>query len=158
MTEQLVKTLPQAHVTAIDITPSVGRLFEGNRDNVRFIQQSLGELILSEPDEKYDLVIISDVIHHVASSRDELLHQARSVVASNGQVVIKDMAKSLHPIFWLGYFSDYFITGDKHVAFHTIDEFRGIISGVFGESSIERIGFARPWKVNVIFFIRPSPV
>jgi ubiquinone/menaquinone biosynthesis C-methylase UbiE len=38
MTERLVKAYPSASVTAIDITPKVGRLFRGDASAVTFCQ------------------------------------------------------------------------------------------------------------------------
>lgn len=153
MTEFLCKLYPNSEITAIDISPSVGRLFEGKSDNVRFLEVSLSELISREPSARYDLVIISDVIHHVATGRQKLLQEARDILVDNGKFVLKDMAKSYHPIFLLGYFSDYYITGDKHVSFHTTDEFDVMIRKTFGNSSIEKTDYIQPWKVNIIFFV-----
>ena len=39
MTERLTRTYPTAAVTAIDITPKVGRLFRGDPANVTFRQE-----------------------------------------------------------------------------------------------------------------------
>ena len=41
MTERIMRIYPAATITAIDITPKVGRLFRGSRVNVTFSQESV---------------------------------------------------------------------------------------------------------------------
>ena len=64
VTQRLNAAYPEANITAIDITPRVGRLYRGFLDNVRFIQCGVQEVAATESGQ-YDLVVLSDVLHHV---------------------------------------------------------------------------------------------
>jgi 2-polyprenyl-6-hydroxyphenyl methylase/3-demethylubiquinone-9 3-methyltransferase len=65
MTERLVRAYPDAVVTGIDITPNVGRLFCGDRGRVLFLRKSVQDSARDEP-ASFELVILCDVLHHVA--------------------------------------------------------------------------------------------
>jgi 2-polyprenyl-3-methyl-5-hydroxy-6-metoxy-1,4-benzoquinol methylase len=65
MTERLVRAYPDAVVTGIDMTPNLGRLFRGDRDRVLFLTKSVQDTARDEP-ASFDLVILCDVLHHVA--------------------------------------------------------------------------------------------
>ena len=58
MTERIVRSYPAAAITAIDITPNVGRLFRGNSSSVTFRQQTVEAIAHLHP-ESFDLVILA---------------------------------------------------------------------------------------------------
>jgi 2-polyprenyl-3-methyl-5-hydroxy-6-metoxy-1,4-benzoquinol methylase len=64
VTERLARSYPEAAILAIDVSPSVGRLFRGHRPNVEIRQTTLEGVVAREP-HTFDLVLLCDVLHHV---------------------------------------------------------------------------------------------
>src|SRR5690606_33620170 len=64
ISEILNRLYPGALITGIDITANVGRLYAGDPTQVRFIQTSL-EHFESTNSDRFDLIILSDVLHHI---------------------------------------------------------------------------------------------
>lgn len=84
VTERLNAAYPFAKITAIDITARLGRLYEGSRDNVRFMRCNVQKIAASEPGQ-YDLVVLCDVLHLVpVAFRQELLDAVRAALAPGG--------------------------------------------------------------------------
>jgi 2-polyprenyl-6-hydroxyphenyl methylase/3-demethylubiquinone-9 3-methyltransferase len=154
VTQRLRSAYPGAEITAIDITPRVGRLYKGPRDNLRFICCAVQEIAANESG-KYDLVMLSDVMHHVPTKlRQDLLDASRAAMAPQGTFVFKDWQRSFTPIHWLVYFLDRWLTGDR-VSYMSREEMRERLAITFGESAI--IGEARvaPWSNNLATLVRP---
>src|SRR5271156_710820 len=113
VTQRLNAVYPDVEITAIDVTPRVGRLYRGALARVRFVQCTVEEIALDEPGE-YDLVVLSDVLHHVpAESRQSILDAIRTALAPRGTLVFKDWQRNSSPIHWLSYASDRWLTGDR---------------------------------------------
>jgi len=55
VTQRLAAAYPEARITAIDITPRVGRLYAGPRDRTAFEQKTVQEIAASEP-KSFDFV------------------------------------------------------------------------------------------------------
>jgi SAM-dependent methyltransferase len=153
VTDRLVTAFPSAAITATDISPSVGRLFRGPSGHVRFLHQSVKEIVEAMP-HAFDLVIMSDVLHHVPiSERRALLSASGEAVAPGGSFVFKDWAASFHPIHWACRFSDRYITGDD-VQFCTRDDLAALLTEVFGTGAIRDEASISPWANNVAFLVR----
>lgn len=153
MTAQLSRIFPDSHITAIDILPTIGRLYHGKKESVSFRQQDLAQLIAEDPSGKFDLVVMVDVLHHVAADRLGLLADIRRVLADSGGFVLKDLDRGLHPVFLLAHFADYYITGDRNVKYHNSEELYSILVDVFGAPSVSNCRYVKPWKSNVVFFV-----
>jgi 2-polyprenyl-6-hydroxyphenyl methylase/3-demethylubiquinone-9 3-methyltransferase len=153
MTERLAKAYPTSNITAIDISANLGRLLSGGRQNIEFIQTDVENLLRSFPGRKYDLVVMVDVLHHISSDREKTLRNIKNTLNHQGVFVLKEMNKSRHPVYFLGYFSDYYITGDKCVSYYSVAELRQLIYDIFGPDSIKGTDFIRPWKTNMVFFV-----
>src|SRR4051794_5699342 len=63
MTEFLVRTFPAVPVVALDPSPKIGRLYQGDRKNVAFFQGELTSYIILQK-QQFELIILSDVLHH----------------------------------------------------------------------------------------------
>ncbi len=154
VTQRLRAAYPEANITAIDITPRIGRQYQGSRERVRFIQCAVQEVAATESGQ-YDLVVLSDVLHHVpVKFRQELLDAIRIAIAPNGTFVFKDWQRSHTPIHWLCHASDRWLTGDR-VSYMTRDEMRERLTRAFGEGTLvgeERIA---PWWNNLATQVRP---
>jgi 2-polyprenyl-3-methyl-5-hydroxy-6-metoxy-1,4-benzoquinol methylase len=154
VTQRLIKAYPGAKITAIDITPHVGRLYAGPREDVRFMRCDIQELAATES-EKYDLVVLCDVLHHVPFElRQGLLDAVRGVLAPQGALIFKDWQRNHTPIHWLCYASDRWLTGDR-IRFMTRDEMRGGLARSFGEGALVAEARVAPWWNNIATLVRP---
>lgn len=151
LTECLAREFPDASITGIDITPKVGRLFQGDRQRVVFLQQTIQEFVVVHR-PRFDLVVICDVLHHVDwQMQGDLLNSAKNTLKPEGNFVIKDWEKAKTLICLLAYISDRYITGDR-IRFRTADEFRDLINGTLGIDSIQCEQRYSPWRNNLAFF------
>lgn len=152
-TERLAAAFPEARIDAVDIAENIGRLYAGPRDRVSFRRIFAEELAAQEPGA-YDLVILADVIHHVPfEMRRSLLEAVRTLLAPAGTFLFKDWARNHTPIYYAGYASDRWLTGDR-IAYLTPDEARAMLEPVFGQGSIRDQAWIKPWRNNYAFLIR----
>ena len=152
VTERLARAFPDAEILAIDIVPSVGRLYEGPKDRVRFVEKTVQQVATESPGQ-FDFVILSDVIHHVPPGlRHEIIQSLRTCVAPKGKVIFKDWGRSKTPIHLMCLASDKYLTGDD-VNFLTQDEAAEKIEDVFGTGTIADRAYVKPWRNNFAFLI-----
>jgi len=150
LVEQLANAYQKAHITGIDVTPGIGRLFEGDTSRISFRQQTISDFASENPCS-VDLLVICDVMHHVPSTMHrELLSCARSTLKPEGYLVLKDWERDATPIHMLCYLMERFITGDR-IAYKTAAEFRLLIEDVFGAGHISNEVTIGPWKNNIVF-------
>jgi 2-polyprenyl-6-hydroxyphenyl methylase/3-demethylubiquinone-9 3-methyltransferase len=154
VTQRLNAAYPDAKITAIDITPRVGRLYRGSFDKVRFIRCGVEEVAARESGQ-YDLVVLSDVLHHVPLElRQGLLDAVRTALAPKGTFVFKDWQRNHTPIHWLCYASDRWLTGDR-ISYMTRNEMRERLALTFGEDALVGEARVRPWWNNIATLVRP---
>lgn len=147
VTERLARIYGQAQILSIDITPRIGRLYAGRHDQVEFRQTSVSEIADEQP-MAFDLVILSDVLHHVPQDlREGFLGDVARCVAPGGQLLIKEWARTLSPIHWLCYASDRWLTGDR-IAYMTPGELRELIGRVAPGLQSAGDGRVAPWTNN----------
>jgi 2-polyprenyl-3-methyl-5-hydroxy-6-metoxy-1,4-benzoquinol methylase len=154
VTQRLITAYPDANITAIDITPRVGRLYRGSLDRVRFIRCTVQEVAATESG-RYELVVLSDVMHHVPLEfRQGLLDAIRTTLAPQGTLVFKDWQRNHAPIHWLCYASDRWLTGDR-ISFMTREEMRERLALSFGEAALVAEARVGPWWNNLATLVRP---
>jgi 2-polyprenyl-3-methyl-5-hydroxy-6-metoxy-1,4-benzoquinol methylase len=155
VTERLRTTYPDSKITAIDITPRIGRLYRGSLRDVEFIQSDIQEIAKKKPGH-YDFVVLSDVLHHVpVEFRQELLSSIRTVLAPKGTFIFKDWQRNYAPIHWLCYASDRFLTGDQ-IQYMTRLEMRRFLEISFGPDAIVEEARIRPWWNNIATLVQPQ--
>jgi trans-aconitate methyltransferase len=153
VTERLRDRYPQAQITAIDVTPRLGRLFRGETERVRFIQAPVQEIAASQP-HSFDLVILSDVLHHVPLPlRDSLLAAIGQALAPGGVFAFKDWIRDNSPIHWACEASDRVLTGDD-VAYLTAAGMRSLLDQHFGADPLRQERRVRPWSNNLAILVR----
>ncbi len=153
MTQRITEIYPAATITAIDITPKVGRLFRGSRANVTFCQESVESVADREP-ASYDLVILADVIHHVPKdARRSLMCGIDRAMTADGNLIFKDWLATNSPINWLCGASDRYLTGDN-VAYLTMPIIEELVSDSIGPNAIRQKATVRPWDNNVAVLVR----
>ena len=153
VTERLRDLYPDADILAIDITPRVGRLFRGRHDRVTFKQISVQQVAAEQPGA-FDLVILSDVLHHVpAAMRRELLAAVRAAVAPGGALIFKDWERTAAPIHWLCHAGDRWLTGDR-VRYLRRPEAEAMLADAFGRPAVVAQAFVKPWRNNFAMLAR----
>jgi 2-polyprenyl-6-hydroxyphenyl methylase/3-demethylubiquinone-9 3-methyltransferase len=154
VTERLVTTYPHARITAIDITPRVGRLYHGARDRVQFQQCTVQDIAARHPG-RFDLAMIADVMHHVpVALRKDLLDAVRTCLAPGGSLIFKEWERTRTPIHWMCHASDRWLTGDR-VRYLSRDEGRALLTQTFDEASLVGERRVAPWRNNLMTLIRP---
>lgn len=154
-TERLAAAFPDARIDAIDIADTIGRLYQGPRGKVQFRQIYAEELAAQQPGA-YDLIILADVIHHVPkAARQSLLEAVRTLLAPDGVLLFKDWARNRTPIYYVGYASDRWLTGDR-IEYLTPGEAGELLCSVFGPASLVSEKRIRPWNSNYAFMVRAA--
>jgi 2-polyprenyl-3-methyl-5-hydroxy-6-metoxy-1,4-benzoquinol methylase len=154
ISERLCAAYPGAKIIAIDVTSSIGRLYQGPVNGVRFIQCEVQEIPAAES-ELFDLVVLCDVLHHVpAHARIVLLNSIRARLAPGGSFIFKDWERSYTPIHWLCYTSDRWLTGDR-ISYTTREEMRRYLAASFGEASLAAETRVGPHWNNLAIWVRP---
>jgi 2-polyprenyl-3-methyl-5-hydroxy-6-metoxy-1,4-benzoquinol methylase len=152
-TERLLNVFSDANVTAIDITPRIGRLFAGDTSRVTFKQTHVSDIARSQPGS-FDLVVMCDVLHHVPlTERMALIANIHQTIKLGGCFAFKDWAPSATPIHWMCYASDRYLTGDS-VHFATPAEMKALLANVFGAAKVGNAASVRPWRNNISFLVR----
>ena len=124
---RLSEAMPEAEIVGIDIADEPGAMFTGDTGRVSFEQTPAEELV--ERGQHFDLVVISDVLHHVPSGdRAGLLQTARQLLAPGGTLVVKDWERTPGPAQVTAFVSDRYISGDRGVAFMTLPEMRDLLT------------------------------
>lgn len=152
-TARLVEAYPGIPLDAIDIAENIGRLYDGPVGAANF-RIAYVEQIAAEKPGAYDLIVLSDVLHHVPpAQRKSLLEAIRTALAPDGTLAMKDWHRSwAKPIHWAVYGSDRFLTGDR-VQYLKREEARKLLGDVFGDDSIIAEMSIRPWANNYAFRI-----
>ena len=102
-----------------------------------------------------DLVVVSDVLHHVpAGQRLAFLRDVRGVLKGRrGTIAIKDV----EPGHWratLGYWSDRYVTGDRDVRLIGLAELLALAAEAFPGAVIERTGLRQADPPNYCVWIQ----
>lgn len=151
--ERLVKAYPNTNITGIDISPRVGRMFQGDKSHVTFKQQTIKDFA-SENAASFDLLITCDIMHHIPwELHKEILTDAGKTLKPGGYLVLKDWDRNRTPIHFLCHFADRFITGD-HVQYKSADELRELITEVFGANCIKVESRIHPHVNNIAFLVQ----
>ena len=153
ITTRLAHSYPDASILGIDITSRLGRLYAGRREGVRFLQISAQDLAAEKPGS-FDMVILADVLHHVPDPiRQELLEAIRTLMKPGASFVFKEWERNRTPIYFLGYLTDRWITGDR-IRYMRRDEIRRHVGTTFGQGAMVTEERIRPWRNNLATLVR----
>ncbi len=135
VTERLRVKYPDASITAIDVSPRVGRLYRGSAHGVQFVRCTAQDIAAARPGE-FDLVVLADVLHHVpVESRAGIFEAIKVALEPRGVFVFKDWERTCTPIHWLGYASDRWLTGDR-IRYMSRVEMRERLTHSFGAAAL----------------------
>jgi 2-polyprenyl-6-hydroxyphenyl methylase/3-demethylubiquinone-9 3-methyltransferase len=152
-TSRLAKAFPDAMIDAVDIGAHIGRLYQGPLDRVRFTIVT-AEQLAEEAPGSFDLIVVTDVLHHVPSpARASLLGAVRTLLAPGGVLAFKDWHRNWAPIYFLGYAADRWLTGDR-IAYLTRAEARSLLKESFGADCISDERTLAPWSNNYAIMVQ----
>jgi 2-polyprenyl-6-hydroxyphenyl methylase/3-demethylubiquinone-9 3-methyltransferase len=152
-TSSLAAEYRDAEVLGIDVVGRPGHLFEGDRQRVGFRMQTVQALEASGP-EPFDVVVISDVLHHVPMpDRDALLTSARRLAGDRGVLFVKEWERRRNPAHFAAWASDRYVTGDD-VRFETERELEQRLVELFPDDEVRREPRIGPRSNNVLFSVR----
>ncbi len=118
-----------------------------------FRQETIKDFASKNP-ERFDLVIIVDVLHHMPPEMYiEFLSDTKKSLKKGGVLLLKDWIRSKTPIHLLAFLSDRYITGDK-VSYLSSNELRSLLIDVFGKNCIENEAVIAPWDNNIAFLVQ----
>jgi len=154
ITSQIIERRADASVLGIDLAENPGSLFEGDRSRAEFRTISTSDLLAEQP-TPFDAIVIADVLHHVPPSlRPGLLEDVATLLSDDGVVLVKETIVMKSPGYWMGRFSDRWITGDRNVSFLREADLKRLVTDnvpnlvACGRSTI------RPWKTNLLLVWR----
>jgi 2-polyprenyl-3-methyl-5-hydroxy-6-metoxy-1,4-benzoquinol methylase len=147
VTERLARAFPDAEILAIDISPRTGRLYRGRDAGVTFRQATVQEVADEHP-ARFDLIVMSDVLHHVPHAvRHALLGAVGRALAPGGRFILKDWESAATPIHWACHASDRWITGDR-VAHVTPAAATRLVTQAAPAIRPVAEGRVKPWRNN----------
>ena len=147
---------PGATATLIDVAPQVGGWLRADlRDRVEALPET-SVAAYAKRKRPVDLVILSDVVHHVPlPERPGLLADLRELL---GGRAAKLVVKEVEPGSWraqIYYLADRFITGDRNVHFIRRDEVRQLVQSALPDAACQETDLYRrnPPNYCLIFFV-----
>jgi 2-polyprenyl-6-hydroxyphenyl methylase/3-demethylubiquinone-9 3-methyltransferase len=148
VTEKLAILFPNADILAIDVTPRAGRLYRGRTEGVEFRNIDVQSIAAAHPG-RFDLVLLSDALHHIPLDlREEILEAIGRTLAPGGRFVLKDWGRAaISPIHWLCYTCDRWLTGDR-VSYLTPTEAKRLVLDRLPQLQPIAAGHVRPWRNN----------
>lgn len=120
---------PDIRVTMVDIAPSVGRFVEGRfKERVRLLPATSIEDHLRESGDRYDTAIVSDVMHHIPKlHRKAFVEEVFRALKPGAPLLVKDIEPG-HPIAWLSFYADRYVSGDKGVSLVSMKEMTDLVN------------------------------
>ena len=155
MAEAIRRHLPDGDFLGID--PGVadpGGLFGGSREGVSFERLSTTELI-ARGGPPFDLVLLVDVLHHVADSeRGQLLQDAAALCGPGGTLAIKEWEEQPGLSGKLAFVADRYVSGDRHVRFMPRAELQALIDQAVGGWVNTCVARIPPRRANLLLGYR----
>ena len=148
----LLTASPGLTYLGIDIAPTPGRLFQGDSAAASFASMPLSDL---PTDQAFDLVLLSDVLHHVVDpQRCGLIAAAWAHVRAGGALAIKEWERRRNIPHAMAVVSDRYISGDRQVSFASREELLALVARAIGR--IDDVSEARipPMRNNLLVVLR----
>lgn len=147
VTEILAQTFPDAQILAIDLSERAGRLYRGRNDGVEFVVTTVQQ-VAQEYRGQFDLIMLSDVLHHIPEDlRGEIIDAISAAMAPGARFVLKDWGKAATPIHWLCHAGDRWLTGDKVAHLKPVEASGLVLKRQPGFKTVAQ-GWIKPWRNN----------
>lgn len=153
VTEKLSSLFPSSEIIGIDISDNIGRQFKPQSGNVKFYKLTVEEYLANYKSD-FDIVILSDVLHHIPDNYKSLfITNCRKMVKNGGKFFLKEYVfyKSFFTLTAL--FADRYLTGDRYVSFFYPHEFKNFVLEHFSSDAISDSFTIRPRKNNMAYAI-----
>lgn len=142
-----------ATILGIDIAPNPGRNYAGAPGRVEFRQQRVEDLVAEGA--AADLVVLSDVIHHVPDAdRADFVRSCVALVAPGGLLVVKEWERRSNAFHALAYGSDRYVSGDRGVSFLSRDELVGLLTATAESMAVVCEARIPPRRNNLLVALR----
>lgn len=152
--DSLCLTYPQAHYLGIDVSDNPGRLFRGDRSRARFRSITTTELLAERP-RQFDLVVVVDVLHHVAEDqRAQVLRDAAALTAPAGLIAVKEWERGRGAAHALAYAADRYVSGDATVRFMPEHELRQVVGSALPGFELACKARVPPRRNNLLLALR----
>lgn len=156
MASRLLASFPDARYAGIDVAPEVGHLFEGGPGRATF-RSIDSRSYLGETAERFDLVVVVDVLHHVPpDGRGALLDDVHELTSPGGHYVLKDWVRSRSIAHLAAWSSDRLITGD-HVVYFDNGELESLIPARFPDDRLIHAVRVPPRSNNLMLVVERAP-
>jgi 2-polyprenyl-6-hydroxyphenyl methylase/3-demethylubiquinone-9 3-methyltransferase len=121
-------TQPSSELLGIDPGAArPGAFYDAAREGAQFRAISTRQLLAESP-QPFDLVVVCDVLHHVADpDRRPLLLDAAALTAPGGTLAVKEWERIRGAGFYPAYLTDRWISGDKTVRYMPRAELAGLV-------------------------------
>ena len=155
MAAALLRALPDARLIGLDPgAPTPGRLYDGDPGRAEFRKIDTTRLIDEQP-EPFDLVVLCDVVHHVAEEyREQILRDAAGLTAPGGTVVVKEWEHRPGVSNALAYTADRYVSGDATVRFMPRTELDGLIGKAMPDWPVSSESRVPPRRANLLLTLR----
>jgi 2-polyprenyl-6-hydroxyphenyl methylase/3-demethylubiquinone-9 3-methyltransferase len=152
--EHICREFPAAHYTGIDIAPTPGRLFRGDRQQAEFHSISSSEILDREP-EPYDLVMLVDVFHHLGEElRSPTIRDLNALCVTGELIVVKDWERTRTPAHIACYVAERYVGGDANVRYLSrLELWKAIQAGLDGADLVCEARIP-PRRNNLMFALR----
>ncbi len=156
--DRLCAVYPDAEYVGIDIAQNPGRLFRGDLTRAAF-RSVYSSVLVEEKVELFDLVVIVDVVHHVAEHlRGSVLRDAAMLTAPGGMVAVKEWERGRGVPHLMAYTADRYVSGDTTVRFMAPDELRDLVNSNLSDFTLVAESRIPPHRNNVLLAMRRNPV
>jgi 2-polyprenyl-6-hydroxyphenyl methylase/3-demethylubiquinone-9 3-methyltransferase len=149
------RALPAADILGLD--PGMtdpGRMYDGDPNRAQFFRTTSTELLAEHP-EPFDVVLICDVIHHVAENlRTQVLRDAAALTAPDGVVVVKEWEHRGGLGTGIAYVADRYVSGDSTVRFLRRTELDAMLAEAMPGWSVASEHRIPPRKANLLLALR----
>lgn len=153
LTDVLAAAFPAARFTGIDIAGTPGRLYGRDPSRATFLMESASALAARTPG-RFDLVVVSDVMHHVAlHERKGLLRDAARAARPGALLVLKDWERRPSLVHALNWFSDRVISS-SWASYLTVAELEALVMGALPGARILACPRLRPWVNNFALVVQ----
>ena len=127
----------ETKVTLIDISDNAGMAIEPVYLKDVKILKSTGIKNIQPITEKYDLIMINFVLHHIPENeRSVFFNDLKYFIKYSTKVIITEVQKG-HFISLLGFLCDYLISGDKNTKLINKEQVKNYLNQYFGNPNIE---------------------
>lgn len=151
----ILKRRPDLHVTMTDIAPRIGTFLDPDLSGRVALHPGTAARAMIGTGRAFDAITVTDVLHHVpADARPAFWRDLAEICRDTGcrLLIVKDVRPGTIR-GRLSLWSDWYVTGDRHVTLMTPDAMASDIREAF-QGGIEALSHAEPDRANYCWVVR----